>query len=66
MRCLDSQSKSKIVTHSHGHSGEKLPIKTFNQVYYIPLLPILFSIFIHDAKLLNLFQLNIMNENGKK
>ena len=36
-------------THSHGHSGEKLSIKTFNQFYYIPHLPLWFSIFIHDC-----------------
>ena len=36
-------------THSHGHSGEKLSIKTFNQFYFIPHLPLWFSIFIHDC-----------------
>ena len=36
-------------THSHGHSGEKLSIKTFNQFYFIPHLPLWFSIFTHDC-----------------
>ena len=36
-------------THSHGLSGEKLLIKTYNQFYYIPHLPLWFSIFIHDC-----------------
>ena len=36
-------------THSHGHSGEKLSIKTFNQFYFFPHLPLWFSIFIHDC-----------------
>ena len=36
-------------THSHGHSGEKLSIKTFNQFYYFPHLPLWFSISIHDC-----------------
>ena len=35
-------------THSHGRSGGKLYIKTFNQFYYIPHIPSRFSIFIHD------------------
>ena len=34
-------------TQSRGHSGEKLSIKTFNQFYFIPHLPLWFSIFIH-------------------
>ena len=36
-------------THSHGHSGENFSIKTFNQFYFIPNLPLWFSIFIHDC-----------------
>ena len=36
-------------THSHGHSGEKLSIKTFNQFYFIPHIPLWFSIFIYDC-----------------
>ena len=36
-------------THSHGHSAEKLSIKTFTQFYFIPHLPLWFSIFIHDC-----------------
>ena len=36
-------------THSHGHSGEKRSIKTFNQVYFIRHLPLWFAIFIHDC-----------------
>ena len=36
-------------THSHGHSGGKLSIKTFNQFSFIPHLPLWFSIFIHDC-----------------
>ena len=36
-------------THSHGHSGEKLSIETFNQFYYKPHLPLWFPIFIHDC-----------------
>ena len=36
-------------THSHGHSGEKLSIRTFNQFYYILHLPLWFSIFFHDC-----------------
>ena len=38
-----------IKSHSHDHSGEKLSIKTFNQFYYIPHLPLRFSIFIDDC-----------------
>ena len=48
-------------THSHGHSGEKLSIKTFNQFYFIPHLPLWFSIFIHDCidcQTKSIFQLN--------
>ena len=36
-------------THSHGHSGEKLSSETLNQFYFIPHLPLWFSIFIHDC-----------------
>ena len=36
-------------TLSHGHSGEKLSIKTFFQFNFIPHLPLWFSIFIHDC-----------------
>ena len=36
-------------THSHGHPGEKCSIKTFNQFYQIPHLPLWFSTFIHDC-----------------
>ena len=35
--------------HSDGHSGGKLPIKTFIHFYYTPHLPLWFSIFIHDC-----------------
>ena len=38
-----------LKTHSHGHAGEKLSLKLFNQYYYIPHLPLWFSIFIHDC-----------------
>ena len=36
-------------TLSHGHSVEKLSIKTINQFYFDPHLPLRFSIFIHDC-----------------
>ena len=36
-------------THSHGHSKEKLSIKTFNQFHYVPQFPLWFSIIIHDC-----------------
>ena len=35
--------------HSHGHSWEKLSNRTFNQYYYIPHLPLWFSILIQDC-----------------
>ena len=35
--------------HSHGHFPEKLPIKSCNEFFYIPQLPLSFSIFIHDC-----------------
>ena len=38
-----------LKTHAHGHAGEKLSLKTFNQFYYIPQAPYWFSIFIHDC-----------------
>ena len=45
-------------THSHGHSGEKLSIKTFNQFYF--LYGSLFSfMFALNVKLINTFLLNL-------
>ena len=35
--------------HAHGHSGIKIPIKAFNQFYFIPYLNKWMSIFIHDC-----------------
>ena len=35
--------------HAHGHSGIKIPIKAFNQFYFIPYLDKWMSIFIHDC-----------------
>ena len=50
-------------THSHGHSGEKLSIKTFNQFYFISLIYLYGSPFSSTTalivKLQNIFLLNL-------
>ena len=35
--------------HAHGHSGIKIPMKAFNQFYFIPCINKWMSIFIHDC-----------------
>ena len=35
--------------HAHGHSGNKISMKTFNQFYFTPYLNKWISIFIHDC-----------------
>ena len=49
-------------THSHGHSGDKLSVETFNQFYYNPHLQLCFFIFIHDCigcQTINIFLINL-------